>query len=73
MTAVRAAGGSAEHIVSLTVFVTDMAAYRESRSRLGEIWRAHLGTHYPAMAVVGVHELVDPAALVELQAIAVIP
>ena len=72
LSALRAAGGEPRHVVSLTVFVTDMAAYRETRSALGGIWRSRFGRHYPAMALVGVNALVDPAALVELQGVAVI-
>ena len=33
---VQAAGGSAEHIVRMTVYVTDMDAYRESRASLDQ-------------------------------------
>ena len=71
--AVSAAGGAPEHIVSMTVYVTDVAAYREARPALRDIWRAHFGEHYPAMAVIGIDSLVDPAALVEIVAVAVIP
>jgi enamine deaminase RidA (YjgF/YER057c/UK114 family) len=71
--ALAAAGGRPEHLVSLHVFVTDLAAYRASRAPLGEVWRTHFGRHYPAMAVIGVTGLYDPAAKVELMGIAVIP
>jgi enamine deaminase RidA (YjgF/YER057c/UK114 family) len=69
----RAAGGEAPHIVSILVFVTDVAEYRESRSAFREVWQRHFGKHYPAMAVVGVTELVDPRARVELVVVAVVP
>jgi enamine deaminase RidA (YjgF/YER057c/UK114 family) len=42
-------------------------------SELGEVWRRHFGRRYPAMAVVGVDALFDPAARVELMGVAVIP
>jgi len=71
--ALRASRGAPEHLVSLTVFVTDMAAYRASRRELGRAWRSHFGRHYPAMALLGVTELADPAAIVELQGVAVVP
>ena len=71
--ALRAAGGSPEHVVSLQVFVTDVAEYRDARPRLREVWRRHFGDFYPAMALLGVHELFDPVARVELMAVAVIP
>lgn len=70
---VRAAGGAPEDIGRLTVFVTDRAAYLASLRSLGEIHRRHLGRHYPAMALVEVRALVDPNALVEMEATAVLP
>ncbi|HEY0190129.1 MAG TPA: RidA family protein [Kofleriaceae bacterium] len=69
---VRAAGGRAEDIASMTVFVTDVAAYRASTRELGGQWRPRLGKHFPAMALVGVTALVEPAAVVEIQAVAYI-
>lgn len=69
----RAAGGSPEHLVSLQVFVTDAREYRAARARLRDVWRSHFGDFYPAMALLGVKELFDPAARVELMGIAVIP
>jgi enamine deaminase RidA (YjgF/YER057c/UK114 family) len=71
--ALRAAGGRPEHLVSLQVFVTDVEAYRAARSELGECWRTRLGRHYPAMALLGVTELFDRDAMVELVAVAVVP
>jgi len=69
---VREAGGGPEHIGRLTIYVTDMAAYRASLKPLGEIYRQVMGRHYPAMALVAVAGLVDPAALVEIEATAVV-
>jgi enamine deaminase RidA (YjgF/YER057c/UK114 family) len=71
--AVRAAGGSPEHLVQVVIYVTDMAAYRGSLGPIGEAYRRHLGKHYPAMALIGVPELFDPRAKVELVGVAVIP
>jgi enamine deaminase RidA (YjgF/YER057c/UK114 family) len=72
LTVVRAAGGAPADIGRMTVFVTDLAAYRSSLSALGTAWRARFGTHYPAMALVEVHGLVDSGAVVEIEATAVI-
>jgi len=69
----KTAGGRPEHIARMTVYVTDMEAYRRSREDLGQIWRTRMGTHYPAMALLGVTELVDRGATVEIEATAVIP
>jgi enamine deaminase RidA (YjgF/YER057c/UK114 family) len=70
--ALRAAGGEPDDLVSLQVFVTNLAAYRLSMRALGAIWRQHFGRRYPAMAVIGVTELFDPRALVELVGVAVV-
>jgi enamine deaminase RidA (YjgF/YER057c/UK114 family) len=67
------AGGRPEHVARLTVYVTDMDAYRGARGRLGDVWRAAMGRHYPAMALVEVRSLVDPAAVIEIEATAVLP
>ena len=72
MTALRAAGGLPEHLVSLQVFVTAVAEYKASLHELGDTWRRHFGRHYPAMGLFGVTELFDPAAKVELMGVAVI-
>jgi enamine deaminase RidA (YjgF/YER057c/UK114 family) len=70
---VRETGGGPEHIGRFTIYVTDLAAYRTSLQPLGDIYRRAMGRHYPAMALVQVAGLVDPRALVEIEATAVIP
>lgn len=71
---VRAAGGYPEHVVSMTVYVTDLAAYKAAAAAgLGTTWRSRFGRHYPAMALVGVAGLVEERARVEVQAVAVLP
>jgi enamine deaminase RidA (YjgF/YER057c/UK114 family) len=67
---VRAAGGAPEDIATMTVYVTDIAAYRAAQKELGAAWRARLGKHFPAMALIGVSHLVEPQAMVEIQATA---
>ena len=73
VTALAAAGGRPEHLVWMQIFVTDVAAYRSQRRRLGEVWRRHLGRHYVATSLLEVKGLLDPAATVEVMGIAVIP
>jgi enamine deaminase RidA (YjgF/YER057c/UK114 family) len=73
VSALQAAGGQPDDLVSLQVFVTDLDAYRASMRELGSVWRTHFGRRYPAMAVLGVSGLFDPSALVELVGVAVIP
>ena len=67
------AGGRPEHIVRLTWYVTDKRAYLASLRPLGEAYREVMGRHYPAMTMVQVVALIEDAALVEIEATAVIP
>lgn len=69
---VEAGGGRVEDIVRLTWYVTDIAAYRASLKEMGPVYREVLGRHFPAMAVVQVVALVEPQALIEIEATAVI-
>jgi enamine deaminase RidA (YjgF/YER057c/UK114 family) len=73
LTALAAAGGRPEHLVSLLIYVTDVPAYRAALAELAPVYRRHFGQHYPAIALLGVAELFDPAALLELVGTAVIP
>lgn len=72
ITALRAAGGQPDDLVSLQVFVTDIAGYKASLGPLGDAYRKHFGRHYPAMGLFGVAGLFEPTAMVELMGIAVI-
>ncbi len=71
--ALRAAGGTPEDIVSIQIFVTDVADYRAQLSALGKVWQQHFGRHYPASGLFGVTRLFDEEALIELMAVAVVP
>ena len=73
VTALRAAGGEPDDLVSLVIFTTDMAEYRASQRELGEVWRRHFGRRYPAMALIGAAALFEPEARVELMGVAVVP
>jgi NAD(P)-dependent dehydrogenase (short-subunit alcohol dehydrogenase family)/enamine deaminase RidA (YjgF/YER057c/UK114 family) len=68
----REAGGQAGDVGRFTIYVTDVAQYRSSLKPLGEVYRRRMGTHYPAMALVEVTSLVDPRAVVEIEATAVL-
>ncbi len=67
------AGARPEHLVRLTWYVTDKAEYLASLKDVGEAYRAIIGRHYPAMALVQVVALVEDRAKVEIEATAVIP
>jgi enamine deaminase RidA (YjgF/YER057c/UK114 family) len=73
LTALAAAGGSPDQLVSLTVYAVDLADYRAHGRDIGAIWRRLVGRDYPAMAAIGVSRLWDTAALVEVQGFAVVP
>ena len=73
VTALAAAGGTPDHLVSLIIYTTAVSEYRQSLRELGPVWRKHFGRHYPAVALLGVAELFDEAAKIELVGTAVIP
>ena len=66
-------GAKPEHIVRMTVYITDRAAYLRLRDELVPIWKAIMGSHYPAMAMVEVKALINSSAFVEIEATAVVP
>jgi len=70
---VRTAGGRPEHVVSLTIYVTDKREYGGALREVGAIYRELMGEHYPAMALVQVADLLLPGAKVEIQGLAVLP
>ncbi len=73
LTIVREAGGTPEHVGRMTIYVTDLDAYRAGRREIGAVYRERMGKHFPAMALVEVSRLVDPRGKVEIEATAVLP
>lgn len=73
VTVLSAAGGKPEHIVRLIIYVTDKIEYRERTREVGERYRKYLGKHFPAMVLVQVAGLLDDAAKVEIEGMAVLP
>jgi enamine deaminase RidA (YjgF/YER057c/UK114 family) len=72
--AILAEGGARpEHLVRLTWYVVDIEEYLANLKALGQAYREVFGAHYPAMALVQVVRLVERAALVEIEATAVVP
>ena len=72
LTALAAAGGQPDDLVSLTIYLIDVEDYQAHGKEIGAVWRRLAGTGYPAMAGVGVTRLWLPGALVEIQGIAVV-
>ena len=70
--ALDAAGGTPQDLASMQIFTTDLADYLSKSKAIGEAYRRHFGTHYPAAALLEVKGLVG-GAKVELSCVAVIP
>ena len=66
------AGGVPADVISMRIYVTDKKQYTARTKEIGVIYRELMGTHYPAMALVQVADLLEPGALVEIEALAVI-
>lgn len=69
---VKAAGGESNNIVRVVVYVTNKQEYLAQTKAVGERYRKHMGKHFPAMVLVQVAGLLDDAAKVEIEAMAVI-
>jgi enamine deaminase RidA (YjgF/YER057c/UK114 family) len=67
------AGADASHLVRMTWYVTDVQAYREQNAEIGVAYREIFGKNFPTMALIQVVGLVEPEALIEIEAMAVIP
>lgn len=69
---VREAGGQAENIVKLNLYVTDKQRYLAAGKELGQAYRRHMGKHFPAMTLVEVKSLYEAGAMVEIEGLAVV-
>jgi enamine deaminase RidA (YjgF/YER057c/UK114 family) len=69
---VTEAGGKPDEIARLVLYVTDKREYTNRREEVGKSYRAHLGKHFPAMALVEVKSLLEEGAKVEIEGIAVL-
>jgi enamine deaminase RidA (YjgF/YER057c/UK114 family) len=67
------AGGEPRHVCRITAYCCDKPAYLAARRDLGAIWRRLMGTHYPAMSMIFVSDLLDRPGKIELEATAVLP
>jgi enamine deaminase RidA (YjgF/YER057c/UK114 family) len=68
----KAAGGQSQDITRFVVYVTNKHEYLAQTKAVGERYRKHMGRHFPAMVLVQVAGLLDDAAKVEIEAMAVI-
>jgi len=67
------AGAKPAHICRLTAFCIDKPGYLAGRRELGRIWKSLIGSHFPAMSMIFVADLLDAPAKIEMEATAVIP
>jgi len=72
LVALAAAGGAPADLVSVRVYVVDKRQYVAAAKDIGAAWRERLGKHYPAMALLEVKGLLEDAALVEIEGLAVV-
>jgi enamine deaminase RidA (YjgF/YER057c/UK114 family) len=72
--AVLSAGAARpEHMVRMTWYIIDRVEYNARLRELGEVYRAVMGKHFPAMTCVEVSALVEERAKVEIEVTAVLP
>ena len=72
VTALAAAGARPDEITRLTWYITDRDLYLSKREAIGDAYREIIGRHFPAMSMVVVNALLEPEALVEIEATAVV-
>ena len=66
-------GAGPEHVVRMTWYVVDLDEYRFGLAEIGAAYKEVMGRNFPAMAVVQVSGLVEPAARIEIETTAMVP
>ena len=66
------AGAGPEHVVRMTWYVTALDLYKSCLAEVGRIYIEMMGKNFPVMAVIGISELVEKKALIEIETTAVI-
>jgi enamine deaminase RidA (YjgF/YER057c/UK114 family) len=69
---VWAAGGSAESVARMVLYVTDKNEYQARSKDIGAEYRRRMGRHYPAMTLVEVKSLLENGAKVEIEVVAIV-
>ena len=72
LTALEASGGTPSDLARVTIYSVDPLNYRAHAREIGQVWKRHIGKHYPAMALIGVVRLWDDEALIEIEGTAAI-
>ncbi len=68
----KEASAGPEHVTRMTWFITSREEYAASLAELGAAWKDLMGRNYPAMSVIIVAGLVEPAAKIEIETTAVV-
>jgi enamine deaminase RidA (YjgF/YER057c/UK114 family) len=66
-------GAGPDNIVRMTWYIVDIEEYRRGLAEIGAVYKEVMGRNFPAMAVVEVGALVEPAARIEIETTAMVP
>lgn len=66
--ALEAGGSSLKDVIKVTIFVTDMGHFQD----VVTLRRSHFSAPYPADTIAEIKALYDPAAMIEIEAIAAV-
>jgi len=69
---VTEAGGNATDLARLVIYVTNRNEYRRFKREVGKHYRARMGKHFPAMVLVEVSGLLEDAAKIEIEGVALL-
>jgi enamine deaminase RidA (YjgF/YER057c/UK114 family) len=69
---VAEAGGKPEQVARFVLYVTNKNEYKHRMNEIGERYRARMGKHFPAMALVEVKSLLEDDAKIEIEGVAVL-
>lgn len=69
----REAGGVPEDLTSITIYLTDVDEYQRRGRDIGKAWVELAGKVFPSMAGIGVSQLWQKEAMIEVAGVAVIP
>jgi enamine deaminase RidA (YjgF/YER057c/UK114 family) len=72
ITVVQEAGGRPDQIARLVLYVTDKNEYKARMKEIGELYRARMGRHFPAMVLVEVKSLLEDRAKIEIEGTAIL-
>ena len=68
----KEADAEPKHMVRMTWYVKDMQGYRDNIREIGFIYQELLGKSFPVMSCIGVNDLVEEQALLEIEVTAVL-